>query len=245
MEIAEAELPPLTIVTFLWKPKPGYRSKFSTAHVDVLRRMVRRHYQRPHRFVLITDDAAGLTEPDIEVFELWQDFARVENPSGRGNPSCYRRLRLFAQRPGKFLGDRFVCLDLDAVIVADMAPLWDRPEPFVIWRSGTSGNPYNGSMFMLTAGARPDVWANFDPVWSPIETRRAGFYGSDQAWIALACGPDEVTWTKADGVMSFRFDIEPTGKLPDHARIVFFHGNGDPWDPPILKRHRWVKEAWK
>jgi hypothetical protein len=148
----------LTVVTFLWKPKPGYRSKFTTAHVDVLRRMVRRHYQKPHRFVLLTDDPAGLTEPDIEVYELWQDFARVENPSGRGNPSCYRRLRLFAPQPGRFLGDRFVCLDIDTVIVGDMAPLWDRDDDFVIWKSGTSGNPYNGSMFMLKAGARPNVW---------------------------------------------------------------------------------------
>lgn len=235
----------LTIVTFLWKPKPGYRSKFTTAHVDVLRRMVRRHYQKPHRFVLITDDPKGLTEPDIEVFELWQDFARVENPSGRGNPSCYRRLRLFAPQPGRFLGDRFVCLDLDTVIVGDMAQLWDRPDDFLIWKSGTSGNPYNGSMFMLRAGARPKVWTDFDPVWSPIETRRAGLYGSDQAWIALSCGPHEKTWTAEDGVLSFRLNVERvTGKQPPHARIIFFHGNGDPWDQPIQKRYPWVKAAW-
>lgn len=234
----------LTIVTFLWKPRPGYRSKFNTSHVDVLRRMVRRHYRKPHRFVLVTDDAKGITEPDIEIFELWPDFRNVENPSGRGNPSCYRRLRLFAPNPGKFLGERFVCIDLDTVIVDDMAPLWDRDEDFMIWKSSTSGNPYNGSMFMLRAGARPHVWTDFDPTWSPIETRRAGLYGSDQAWVALCLGPDEKTWSAADGVLSFRLNVENRHRLPDNARIVFFHGNGDPWDPPIQKRHPWVKKAW-
>lgn len=233
----------LTVCTFLWKPKPGYRSKFSTAHVDVLRRMVRRHYKQPHRFVLITDDPTGITEPDIEIFQIWSDFAQVQNPSGRGNPSCYRRLRLFAPEPGAFLGPRFVCLDLDTVIVGDLAPLWDRPDDFMIWKSGTSGNPYNGSMFMLSAGARPKVWTEFDPVMSPIETRRAGLYGSDQAWIAHQLGPNEKTWTQADGVLSFRLDVE-SRRLPEHARIVFFHGNGDPWDPPVQKRHPWVKKAW-
>jgi hypothetical protein len=235
----------LTIVTFLWKPRPGYRSKFSTQHVNVLRRMVRRHYRQPHRFVLLTDDPTGITEPDIEVFELWRDFANVQNPSGRGNPSCYRRLRLFAPEPGKFLGERFVCLDLDTVIVDDMAPVWDRDDDFVIWKSGTSGNPYNGSMFMLKAGARPNVWLDFDPVWSPINTRRAGLYGSDQAWIAHSCGAGEKTWSAADGVLSFRLNLEHrSGGLPERSRIVFFHGNGDPWDPPIQKRYPWVKKAW-
>lgn len=235
----------LTVVTFLWKPRPGYRSKFCTEHVNVLRRMVRRHYQGPHRFVLMTDDPTGITEPDIEIFELWHDFRSVENPSGRGNPSCYRRLRLFAPEPGAFLGERFVCLDLDSVLVGDMAPLWDRDEDFLIWKSGTSGNPYNGSMFMLKAGARPQVWTDFDPVWSPINTRRSGLYGSDQAWIAYCLGDKEETWTAEDGVLSFRLNIESrNGRLPDHAKIVFFHGNGDPWDPPIQKRYPWVKKAW-
>ncbi len=236
----------LTVCTFLWKPKPGYRSAFCTRHVDVLRRMVRRHYQKPHRFVLITDDATGITEPDIECFELWHDYRALLNPSGRGNPSCYRRLRLFAPEPGRFLGDRFVCMDLDCVITGDMAPLWDRPEDFVIWKSCTSKNPYNGSMFMLKAGARPKVWTDFDGERSPYETRRAGLYGSDQAWIAHKLGPNEATWTPEDGVHSFRVGIQNShaGRLPAGARVVFFHGNGDPWDPPIQKRYPWVKKAW-
>jgi hypothetical protein len=235
----------LTVVTFKWRPPPGYRSTFAGEHVDVLRRMVARHYPEPHRFVCVTDDARGIQEPDVELFELWPDFATVANPSGRKNPSCYRRLRLFARHPGAWLGERFVVLDLDAVIVGDMRPLWNRPEDFVIWKSSTSGNPYNGSMWMLRAGARPQVWRDFDPAVSPRETKAAGFYGSDQAWIAHALGPDEATWSARDGVHSYRNEIQHgAGRLPAGARVVFFHGKTDPWDADA-QRHAWVREAYR
>lgn len=235
---------PLTVVTFKWRAPPGYRSTFRGEHVDTLRRMVARHYQRPHRFICITDDASGIQEPDVELFEIWDDFSRVANPSGRKNPSCYRRLRLFAAQPGAFLGPRFVVLDLDCVILRDLAPLWDRPDPFVIWRSTTSGNPYNGSMWMLEAGARPHVWRDFDPDTSPRLTRRAGLYGSDQAWMAYAMGPDEATWSPADGVHSYRNEVESNGRLPKGARVVFFHGKTDPWDR-TAQRLDWVRENYR
>lgn len=238
-------LPPLTVVTFLWKPPAGYRSKYTAAHVDTLRRMVRRNYQRPHRFVLITDDPSGLTEPDIEVYKLWDDLGHIPNPNGSNNPSCYRRLRLFAPNAGDFLGPRFVCIDLDSVITGDMRPLWDRPEEFVIWKApGGNHNPYCGSMFMLKAGARPNVWLDFDEEESPRLTRSAGLFGSDQAWIAYVLGPHEATWAKAEGAYSYRLQVMRHLTLPDNARVVFFHGKPDPWDPePQTKR--WLRHHYR
>lgn len=236
---------PLTVVTFLWKPPAGYRSKYTAAHVDILRRMVRRNYAFPHRFVLVTDDPTGLTEPDIEVFQLWDDLSQVKNPNGSNNPSCYRRLRLFAPEPGAWLGPRFVCIDLDSVIVGDMGPLWNRPEDFVIWQApGGNRNPYCGSMFMLRAGTRPTVWTEFDEVHSPIETIRAGLFGSDQAWIALNLGGDEATWAKAEGAYSYRMQVEKKSALPANAAVVFFHGKPDPWEPGP-QRKAWVRENYR
>lgn len=235
----------LHVVTFLWKPPQGYRSKFTGAHVDALRRMVRRHYPGPHTFHCVTDDARGISEPDVKLWQLWPDFAHIRNPSGAKNPSCYRRLRLFARTTQRWLGDRFVCLDLDCVILKDMRPLWDRTEDFVIWKSSTNGNPYNGSMFMHRAGTREEVWMNFDPDRTPSATRAAGFYGSDQAWLALCLGPNEATWGSADGVLSFRSDLNYGARpLPPDARIVFFHGKGDPWESQA-QRIPWVKENWR
>jgi hypothetical protein len=234
----------LTIVTFLWKPPNGYRSKFGPDQVDTLARMVRRHYPDPHRFVCVTDDPRGIKDGKVELFELWGDLATVRNPSGSKNPSCYRRLRLFAKDAGDWLGPRFVCLDLDCVVVGDLRPLWDRTDEFIIWKGTTAGNFYNGSMFMLEAGARSQVWRDFDPVNSPLETKAARLYGSDQAWIAYKLGGGESTWTAEDGVYSFRNELRAARELPPGARIVFFHGKGDPWEDE-LQRVPWVKRHYR
>lgn len=237
---------PITFVTFKWTPPGVYRSTFLGAHVDILRRMVRRNYPHPHRFVLVTDDATGVTEPDIEIYRLWDDLGDIPSPHGHNNPSCYRRLRLFAKNPGAFLGERFISLDLDCVITGDLTDIVQRDEDFIIWRSCTNGNPYNGSMFMLQAGARPQVWRDFDPVLSPRRTKAAGIFGSDQAWIAYSLGPNEAVWDKSDGVYSFRLDLRPNGVgLPDNAKVVFFHGNYDPWDREVRRKYPWVAEHYR
>jgi hypothetical protein len=235
----------LTVLTFKWKAPPGYRSEFLGEHVDVLRRMVKRWYPDDHRFVCVTDDPTGIKSRDVELFELWPDHGMIANPSGRKNPSCYRRLKVFAKNAGDWLGDRFVCLDLDCVVVGDLRPLWNRTDEFIIWKSTTPGNFYNGSMFAMNAGARPQVWRDFDPYYSPRETHGARLYGSDQAWIAYKLGGGESTWTAADGVYSFRNELKAGGGgLPENARIVFFHGKPDPWqDGP--QRLPWVKRNYR
>lgn len=235
----------LTVCCFKWRPKPGYRSKFDASHVNVLRAMVARHYQAPHRFVCITDDAEGL-RGDVRVIPLWPDHANLPSPHGPGNPSCYRRLKLFSREAAALIGPRFVSLDLDAVITGDMRPVWDRPEDFVIWGDTSPGTPYNGSMMLMTAGARAQVWETFDPVRSPKMARQLNYWGSDQAWIGACLGPNEATWKTADGVYSWRVHVRPKqGKLPADARVVMFHGLEDPWQPRMLQQHPWIARHWR
>lgn len=227
---------PLTFVLFKWKPFSGYRSKFDGETVNVMARMIKRHYRGPLRIVCLTDDAGGINEPGVELFELWNDFATVPNPSGKKNPSCYRRLRLFAKEPGAFLGPRFVCIDLDAVILDDITDLFNPGAPFKIWRSG-KWNPYNGSLFMLEAGARPQVWKDFDPIRSPRAAVAGGCRGSDQGWIAHRLGPDESTWGTDDGVYSLNIDLRERGLRipPKGAKLVICHGSYDPWKPEFKR----------
>jgi hypothetical protein len=236
--------PDFAVVTFKWKPAPGYRSQFRSEHVNTLRRMVARNFNRPHRFICITDDAEGL-DPEVEVVPLWKDHGDLKSPHGAGNPSCYRRLRLFARDAADIVGPRFVCLDLDCVVTGDLTPLFTRPEDFLVWGMTNPNNPYNGSFMLLNAGARPQVWEGFDPVRSPAEARRKGFFGSDQAWLCASLGPDEARVNQADGVFSYRLDCKPiTGGLPPGARIVFFHGQHDPWGPEA-QRLNWVREHYR
>jgi hypothetical protein len=233
---------PLAVVTFKWR-KPGYRSTFTAKHVNVLRRMVARHYKAPHRFVCITDDADGF-DPEIEVLPIWDDYANVPSPHGIAAPSCYRRLKVFTPEMSTTIGPRFLCLDLDTVILGDVRAIFDRTEDFIIWGETDPRSFYNGSMFMMTAGARKQVWDDFKPDTSPMEAYRAGKFGSDQGWISYRLGHGEATWSTKDGVYSYRKHIETkAGRLPADAKIVHFHGKHDP-DSRVPQRLDWVRKAY-
>jgi hypothetical protein len=234
----------LTVVCWKWRPRPGYRSLFGAEHVNVLRRMVGRHYARPHEFVCVTDDADGIDD-GVRVVPLWDDLGDLPSPHGGNNPSCYRRLKAFSAEAADLIGPRFVSLDLDCVITGDLVPVWDRSEDFVIWGDTNPKTFYNGSMFLLAAGARRQVWDEFDAETSPALAKAAGNFGSDQGWISYRLGPGEARWTKADGVYSYRNQIRPFGgHLPRDARIVFFHGKIDPWSAEA-QRLGWVKANWQ
>ena len=237
---------PLSIVCWRWRPASGYRSTFAPETVTVLRNMVARHYQRPHRFVCVTDAPSEIAS-DIATIQDWGDFTDLVSPSGDKNPSCYRRLRMFDPAISEVFGHRFVSLDLDTVIVGDMVPVWDRPEDFVIYGDTNPSTFYNGSMMLMTAGARPQVWRDFDPVRSPRLSHAAGHHGSDQGWISYCLGPLEAKWSKGDGVYSYRNDIRSTtghrNPLPGDARIVLFHGNTDPWSE-AGQNLPWVRRHW-
>ncbi|HET7376295.1 MAG TPA: hypothetical protein VFK30_06275, partial [Anaerolineae bacterium] len=62
----------------------------------------------------------------------------------------------------------------------------------------------------------------------------------DQAWISQTFN-GEATWSAADGVLSWRFEVQKNPILPDTARLIFFHGREKPW---MLPRHPIVKEHW-
>lgn len=233
----------LRVVCWKWT-QPGYRDRFTAWHVNVLRRMVARHYADAHEFVCITDDPRGL-EDGIRVIPLWNDFGDVSSPHGSAYPSCYRRLRAFSEEAAETIGPRFVSLDLDTCITRDLRPVWNRPEDFVIWGDTTPRSYYNGSMFLMTAGARRQVFEQFDPKRSPAVTRNARLLGSDQAWISYVLGRGQPMWSIDDGVYSFRNHLAGRADLPADARIVFFHGHKKPWNPNVQRSHPWIVEHYR
>jgi hypothetical protein len=229
----------LDVVTFKWKPPSGYRSTFGPEAVNTLSRMVARHYGE-HRFTCITDDPAGI-DPHIRIVPLWDEFADVRSPHGGGNPSCYRRLKLFSTEAASIVGAEFVVMDLDSVVTGDLRPIFDRPEDFVVWGETDPRSWYNGSLWRLKAGTRTQVYDTFDPVHSPQKARAAGKFGSDQGWLSYVLGPGEATWTRKDGVYSYRVHIQPKGPtLPKDAKLVCFHGKHDPWSPQC-RDVPWIK----
>lgn len=225
----------LTVLCYKWG------DKYRAAHVNALARQVARHYARPHRFVCITNDPDGI-DPAIGILPDLEDYADLPSPHGGANPSCYRRLRLFHPNAAEWYGERFVLLDLDIVITGDVVPLWDRPDEFVIYRDPLYPRQFCGSMFMLHAGMRPEIWEFFDPARSPLAARRAGYRGSDQAWISYIA-EGAATWGPEDGVYSYRKHIAPNrGKLPADARVTVWHGAAKPWREG--RALPWVRENY-
>lgn len=221
---------PLTFVAFAWR-QAGYHTEYTAERVNSWAAMIAEHYAGPARFVAVTDDATGL-DGGIDAVPLWDDCGALGNPHGPNYPSCFRRLRLFGHDAADLIGaDRFVVMDLDCVATGDLAPLFERPDDFTIWRDpGHPRQPYNGGLWMLKAGTRRQVWQDFRGEASAADARAAGYVGSDQAWIAYSLGRDEAVWTRDEGVVSYKRDIVTRGIPVRMTRLVMFHGRLKPWD---------------
>src|SRR6185503_624067 len=207
----------LRVVTWLWRAPPGKPPLFSAECVNTMQSMVDRYYRKPYEMVCVTDDPRGI-DGSVRTIPLWNDFSYLDHPQlGAGFSTCYKRLRMFAPEMADIISPRFVSVDLDAVILADLAPLWDRKEDFVGWNPGVFWSPYNGSMTLLTAGARKQVWEKFDPHRTPQEAKEAQLIGTDQAVVAHILGAGEKTWTDQDGVWAFR-NLGYTGDRPRDIR---------------------------
>lgn len=160
---------------------------------------------------------------------------------------CFIRLKMFDPRwqkaQGIPQGVRIVCMDLDTVITGPLDPLFEREEDFVILQGVNAANPcpYNGSLWMLRAGYRPDVWLDF----SLKAARQVPHYRfpDDQAWLAHKL-PGAAAYTPhGDGVYGFQKPGWTTGdELPENARIVAFFGSRDPAQFTNLA---WVREHWR
>lgn len=250
----------ISFVTFKWKPREGYRSKFDASHVNTLASMVKRHYRKPHRFICVTDDPAGVR---VDTTPLWTDHSELCNPTWPDGPSCFRRLRVFDTSFSAIVQTpRFVCLDLDMVITSDITDMFERPEPFAIFRTHLPHIPVCGSLFMVETGRFPEIWHDFNrsPMAAIGAMKARGFRGSDQAWLTYRFGPEAPGWSNKDGVYSYmelkprgrvrgqgafpNRKLIPDGSLPDNARIVVFTGKPDPWDREARSFSPWIDEHY-
>lgn len=234
---------PLTFVCWKWI-RPGYRA-FLPEYVNILRGMIARHYEPPHRFVCITDDPEGL-DGGVEAIPMPVTFGSTANPAGARFPSCYRRLWNFSADAVRVLGPRIVALDIDVIITGDLRPLFDRPENFVAWTDSRESWQHKiaGGLYMLRTGTHTHVWERFDPERSPDEARACGVNGSDQGWMSYTLYPPQGAWTAADGVYSSKW-IKPGRPLPHEVRIVSTPGDLKPWSPELQRQHPWIERHWR
>lgn len=231
----------LTVVCCLWHDAQRARSyTFNHDHVRILRNMVARNLSIPHRFVCVTDDA-------IEGIETVPIDWTKHFPG-----TCGVKLMLWRPDIGTLLGERIFYLDLDVVITGSLDPLVNRTDDIVLWRNpnytlGGRRAFYQGSVQLLAAGARPQVWELAKwPEALPIVNRRFG--GFEQAWLSEVLPWDEAHWTSADGLYGAgRLGDAYPGvqtELPLNARIVSFPGNREPSQAEVQQKHGWIRDHY-
>lgn len=222
----------ITVMAWFWK-QPGGRTTYEAAHVTIWADMVRRHLKQPHRLAVVTTEKLNLPA-EIETIVPPREFEDVRLPTwAEGRPQCLRRLVMFRPDAARWFGERFVCMDLDCVIGGPLDPMFDSGHDFRMFKGTAPGRPYNGSMMLLKAGARPQVYNRFTPEGAATAGRQ--FVGSDQAWISHILGPNEAVWDERDGVGWW----QPGAQLP----LLFFPGKLKPWDvigtdPHVGKHYR-------
>jgi hypothetical protein len=234
----------ISFVVWKWA-QPGSSRVFLSEHVNVLRAMIQRHYRGSWRMVCVTDDPEGL-DPRIHVVPMPVKFEELQNPHGPRFPNCYRRLWNFSREAKDILGERIFSIDIDVIISGDLTPLVERDEPFVGWhdrRRFGMGNKIAGGVYLLQAGAHPQVWEEFDPATSPKIALDAGYSGSDQGWMSYKLFPPKAFWEEKDGLVKIKW-MGPVTKPPPHIRIISTGGHVPPWDPVEQERYPWIKDFW-
>lgn len=237
----------ISVVCWLW-PGPDPRRQYSPKHVNVLQRMLARTLSIPHRFICVSDELEGFSD-NVEVIETpinARIVGQFASPEGPRFPACYRRLWNFSPDAAPVLGERILAIDIDLIVLQDLAPILARDEDFVGVRPLMKwGNPHRvaGGMYLLRTASRPDVWHRFHhaPLASITAARAAGFRGSDQAWLSHCLGEGAAVWNGTAGLYSIRDLREGKLPVPPDARLVQFNGPTKPWDSGLA----WVKAHWR
>lgn len=201
-------------------------------YVHRLKWAVGKHLPRNHRFVCITDNPG--------------ETGCIET-SSKHLPGWWAKMRVF--EIAATWGERVLYLDLDTVIVGDIAPLADLDVPFGICENFTrlSVNPtwpckFGSCAMTLAPGFGGDIWDEFHRRRHELELNRYG----DQKVIEILC--DKFRHTPA-----LLQDVLPSGfflgyrdlpankdKPPKGTVVVVFAGHNKPHNTEC----KWAKEAW-
>lgn len=236
---------PLAVVCWRWG------TLFGPEYVNRLASMFRRHLHMPYTFHCIATGDLAPTEydPEVALHPMYLDHAEMT----AGSRSCFRRLRLLDAGMRDVFGPRILQVDLDTVIVDDVTPLFDRPEPLVLCRQQAVHDrvTYNPSMMLMDAGVLHRAWEEFHAapasIWSTARAR--GWSCSDMAVINNYVEQARVRpafWTEEEGVVAYWREVRRAkGALPPGARVVLFYGTANPSDADLREKSPWIEEHWR
>jgi hypothetical protein len=215
------------VITWLWS-QPNARVVYTAENVNTWARMVRRNTTLDVRLSCVTDAPDGI-DSTINIIPLpaTVDFHNPHWSGAKGLPQCYRRLDMWRADAAETYGERFLSMDLDCIINANIDHILNRTEDFLMYRGTSPARPFNGSMVLMDAGCRPQVFEQFTPAGA-IEAS-AKFVGSDQAWLAHVLGWGEKTIGEESGIWWYHPQKYKSSEFRKNAPILFFPGAKKPW----------------
>lgn len=226
----------LSVVTWLWG------TKFSAAHVNILRSMLDRHLHMEHELHCFTNEPDGL-DGDIIVHPITEFL---------DTPRCRRRMFQYSEQMLDLVGPRMLSLDLDVVLTDDVTPLFDIPDvPLALWNVGYA-NVYSGSVQLMRTGELHSLYEDFKA--GAVTPKERNW--SDQAalnwylswnWHRRNNFNDHL-WGDGDGILTFfgkgyeryaHLGVSPSSeRLPDGCRMVVMGSEDLKYlEMPLLREH--------
>lgn len=201
---------------------------FTTDYVERLYSMVTRHVDRPFRFVCLTDRPQQRMPPGVEAIPV-----RLP-PRLKG---WWAKINLW--KPGLFTG-RVLYLDLDVLVVSELAPIIDFPARMALVPDGAPTfqgrgplkvvKRFNSSAMVWDA----DVGTNLYTDWTSKVAKR--LWG-DQDWIGEQM-PEEMT-LPAEWFPRLSAVKPP---WPNEAKVILCKC---PKNHEAATRWPWFNEAWR
>lgn len=203
---------------------------FPSEYVFKLATMVRRHMDRPYRFVCLTDRPYLLRRQ--------RQIETVQVPRPAGMPGWWSKLHAFSPRM-PFKG-RVLYLDLDTLVVQPLGPILDYPAPFALVPHAGDFNGRNGLAVVKRFNSSVMVWdggqqSSLFTDWDRTVTKR--LHG-DQDWIGEQ-QPDAATMP-----LSWfpRLSNVQDGEISSEARVVLCK---KPKNIEAARQWEWFRERWQ
>jgi hypothetical protein len=229
---------------------------YGAEYVNHLCAGVARHLHRPHRFVCFTDDASGLSA-DVQALPL----PELGLPAGHGDRR-WQKLAVFNERLADLQGTTLF-LDLDLVVVADLAPFFELPGRFFIIRDDDlfRRKPLrkldaerdrflhsvgNSSVFRFEIGAHRYI---LDAYLADPKGATQKYEISQQFQSAQLAAHADLHYWPSEWCVSFKNACVPRGLasysrnpvLPSGARIVVFAGEPKMGEVLAGGGHKWYR----
>ena len=212
-------------------------TRYSAAYVNRLYAGVKKHLDRPFRFLCVTDDTFGLLD-GIEPLP----FKEMPGVPKELHLGFFTKLLLTADNFGDFSGPTLF-LDIDQVITGPLDVFFDyKPgrnciiHNWLSWRKTfLRGRPNvgNSSVFRYEAGKSNYIFEKFVAEWKRAIDRK--YYRTEQAFLTYAMGENREWWpdqwirsVKRHLIKPFPLNLFSPPEHPEDCRIICFHGSPDP-----------------